>query len=165
MWWLAQYGNVIGTDLSSIACKDFFIEQGISPNVEKTGLFTCFSSKQISLYQGDFFSLNPEDFPTFDWIYDRAAIIAMPSESQKAYVDKLTSFMQPETKIFLLSLEFPQSELSGPPFSTSQSQIFALFDGFNCEKIVEQELKNKQFAQRTFKVSRLVETLYLISNK
>lgn len=165
MWWLANYGKVIGTDLSRIACRDFFLEQKISPKTEELGQFTRYSANQISLYHGDVFLLSPAQLPNFKWIYDRAAIIAMPPESQKAYVDKLTSFMQPDTKIFLLSLEFPQSELSGPPFSTSTKQITALFDGYNCEKIIEHELKNKQFAQRRFEVSRLIETLYIISNK
>lgn len=165
MWWLSKYGKVVGTDISAIACRDFFLDRNIDPKIEVLNQFTCYSHENISLFQGDFFKLEDVNLPKFDWIYDRAAIIAMPASMQKNYVDKLCSFMGMHTRIFLLSLEFPQEELSGPPFSTTATQIESLFEGYACEKISEESLSNKRFAQRTFNVSSLTETLYIIGRK
>ncbi|MEW6991090.1 thiopurine S-methyltransferase [Colwelliaceae bacterium 6441] len=165
MVWLANYFDVVGAELSEIACRDFFIEKGIEVNPEAIREFNKYSHQNIELWQGDFFKLMPQQFSSFAWIYDRAAIIALPKEMQKSYVDHLSSFIGAGTQLFLISLEFPQEELEGPPFAIMQTDIERLFTAFNVQCIAEHALEDKTFAQRTFNVSYLTEKLYLIMRK
>lgn len=169
MVWLAEHFTVVGAELSDIACRDFFSEKNIAvnpkliTNAESEEEFKVYSHQSISIWQGDFFKLRANQLPSFDWIYDRAAIIALPSEMQQSYASHLTSFINEHTQLFLISLEFPQEELEGPPFAIFEQDIERLFSGFNVECIAEHDLDDKTFAQRTFNVSYLKEKLYLIT--
>lgn len=163
MIWLAEYMQVVGSELSDIACRDFFIDKKLQPSVNVEGDFCIYQYSDITLYQGDFFALDASRFDTFDWIYDRAALIALPKEMQQLYVNHLTSFIKKNTRLILVSLEFPEEEMSGPPFPIFESNILRLFKGFNIECVYTQELADKRFAQRKFNVTNLVERAYIIS--
>lgn len=178
MFWLAQYMKVSGSELSDIACRDFFVDADIDYQTqsyqksEADEEFQQYSFENIRLWQGDFFKLTPEHIiddnkAPIDWIYDRAALIALPVEMQQAYVDHLVSFIDPKTKLFLISVEFPSEEMSGPPFPIAQQDIKRLFLSADkhcqIECIASRELADKRFGQRNFDVSHLVERLYIIS--
>jgi thiopurine S-methyltransferase len=165
MVWFAQRMNVSGAELSEIACRDFFKEKELVFQQVQHKSFNVFSYQNIQLWQGDFFKLLPTQLSDIDWIYDRAAIIALPEYMQQQYVEHLSRFIADETTLFLISLEFPQEELSGPPFSMSSLKVEQLFSDFDVDCIAEHELADKKFAQRTFNVSYLVERLYLIKKK
>lgn len=169
MVWLAEHFDVVGAELSDIACRDFFREKSIEvtptqiSDTQTQAAFKQYSFENITLLQGDFFKLSAEQLSDFDWIYDRAAIIALPKTMQQAYADHLATFISQHSRLFLISLEFPQAELSGPPFPLFEQDINRLFTGFNVKCIAEHELADKTFAQRTFKVSYLREKLYIIT--
>jgi len=165
MVWFAQRMKVSGAELSEIACRDFFKEKELSYKHQKHGGFNVFSCDNVQLWQGDFFKLHPTDIKDIDWIYDRAAIIALPESMQQQYVEHLSTFISEQTSLFLISLEFPQEELEGPPFSISSLKVAQLFSEFDVESVAVHELEDKKFAQRTFDVSQLIERLYLIRKK
>jgi len=165
MTWLAERMKVTGAELSEIACRDFFEEKAITYQSSDKGAFKVFSFDEIILLQGDFFQLTPQDIASVDWIYDRAALIALPKTLQQQYVTHLLKFLPDSATLCLISLEFPQQELTGPPFAIFPSDVEKLFNNCQVECIAENELKDKRFAQRTFKVSKLVERLYFIKKK
>jgi thiopurine S-methyltransferase len=178
MYWLAQYMKVSGSELSDIACRDFFIDANIDSQIKvyeesQSGVkFQQFSFDNITLWQGDFFNLKAqhltlEQKTSIDWIYDRAALIALPIEMQQRYVEHLISFIDQGTKLFLISVEFPNQEMSGPPFPVTQQDINRLFLSVNkrcqIECIASRSLADKRFAQRHLQVSHLIERLYIIT--
>lgn len=171
MVYLAQRLQVTGAELSEIACRDFFIEKGVSyqeqlltgPNGDVR--FRRFYVENMQLFQGDFFQLFPAMLDDVDWIYDRAALIALPPALRAHYAQHLRQFIGEQTRLFLISLEFPAHELTGPPFPVFTEEIKQLFAGLKVELLATRPLENKQFAQRTFNVSHLTEHLYLISRK
>lgn len=169
MVWLAQHLNVVGAELSEIACNDFFIEQGVAPEKSSvkhgSDVYHRYQKDNITLYQGDFFSLENERLPAFDWIFDRAALVALPESLQVDYANKLKTFIDAGAQLFLISLEFPSAELTGPPFAICLPRVAQLFDGYDIVQLAADELPDKVFAQRQFNVSRLKETLYVISAK
>ncbi|WP_241242365.1 thiopurine S-methyltransferase [Thalassotalea sp. G2M2-11] len=165
MVWLADHMTVVGAELSDIACRDFFIEKQLDVSAVKQHNFNVYQYENVSLWQGDFFQLIAKQLPAFDWIYDRAAIIALPEAMQQAYVEQLSTFMSEHSQLFLVSLEFPASEMSGPPFPITSERIEQLFQGFEIEHVARHELADKTFAQRRFEVSYLIETLYIIRRK
>ena len=162
--WLAQYFNVTGSELSEIACRDFFAEHRLSPVVLQYTHHQAFQFENITLWQGDHFSLSKDGLPRFDWIYDRAAIIALPKSMQTKYANHLTSFIDDGAKLLLISLEFPEEQLEGPPFPIFNQDVQSLFSGYKIEELDHHELPDKQFARRRFNVDYLIERLYLISS-
>ena len=61
-----------------------------------------------------------------------------------------------------LSLEYPQAEKAGPPFSVDEAEIRQLFDGAIIEKLASTDLTGEGFARRRFLTSSLIETSWLI---
>jgi len=162
MVWLAEYMKVTGAELSEIACRDFFSEKDLDYRQKSQLSFNIFSYENVELWQGDFFQLTQQDITKIDWVYDRAALIALPESMQQQYAHHLIRFLSDETTLFLVTLEFPSEEMSGPPFAIFENDVARLFSGCNIECIAERNLEDKVFAQRKFNVSYLKERLYLI---
>ena len=170
LWW-AERCNVIGSELSEIACRDFFKEQGVTVDISEIttdssleqGIFTLFQKDNLTIYQGDFFALTASDLPPIRYIFDRAALVALPQAMQTRYAKHLASYIAADTECYLISVEFPQDEHQGPPFSTDKQTVQSLFTGLNVEEIVSRTLEDKQFAKRSLAVSYLVERLYRIT--
>jgi thiopurine S-methyltransferase len=161
---LAQQYKVVGVELSDIACRDFFAQQQLRPTItQPVAGYNCYVTKQITLWQGDFFSLPQQAVAECQFIYDRAALIAMPEAMRQQYVSKLVSLFQSGTRILLISVEYPQLEKAGPPFSVNRVQLQQLFPSASIQILAQQDLTTKGFARRKFAVSRLIETAYLIT--
>lgn len=178
MFWLAQHMKVSGSELSDIACRDFFVDANIDAQTrlyqesDAAEPFTQFFFDNITLWQGDFFKLDTkaltlDDAAPINWIYDRAALIALPLEMRQAYIDHLISFIGAETKLFLISIEFPPAEMSGPPFSLTEKEVSELFlsadKGCQIDCLAKRDIPDKRFGQRQFDVSYLRESLYIIT--
>lgn len=162
MAYLAKFLHVSGNELSAIACRDFFKDNGIEYQQQTLGDFTHYSCPKLSLLQGDFFKLSSDTVGMVDWIYDRAALIALPIPMQQQYVTHLKHFFSAHTRLFLVTLEFPQKQITGPPFAITANDVKKLFTGFKIVCVANNELKDKRFAQRNLNVSYLREKLYII---
>jgi thiopurine S-methyltransferase len=110
--------HLFGCELSEIACRDFFTENNIDFNEKTEGDFTVFSGSNISLYCGDIFNL--PDTIEVDIIYDRASLIALPTDIRLKYVEKIKELKA--SYQFIITLEFDNSQI-GPPFSIDDSNI------------------------------------------
>lgn len=160
--YLAQRFQVVGAELSDIACRDFFKDHQLDAVQYQSDSFTCFSWRNISLWQGDFFNLRPGQFDDISLVYDRAALIALPDEMRQQYAQHLCKLVAPGAQIILISLEYPETEKQGPPFSVSQQQLQHLFPRADIQLLAEQDLTGKGFAKRRFATSYLSEKAYLI---
>ena len=52
-------------------------------------------------------------------MYDRASLIALPPEMRERYARHLAGILPPATQILLITLDYPQPEMPGPPFAVS----------------------------------------------
>ena len=130
MAWLRDRGcAVTGVELSAIAVRDFFSEQGIAASESEDGDFLVLEGGGITLLSGDFFALGREHTANVSAVYDRAALIALPEEMRARYVDQLLSIVAPEVPMLLLTFEYPAHEIDGPPFSVNEKQVRALYEG------------------------------------
>ena len=121
--WLADQGyEVVGIELSPLAVKAFFSENGLEAKLTHIDGLEYWQSDNISLFCGDFFSLTTEILGTIDAVYDRASLIALPPAMRKDYAAKLTELAQTAPKL-LVTLEYDQSKMDGPPFSVSQEEV------------------------------------------
>jgi thiopurine S-methyltransferase len=128
MRWLREQGcTVTGVELSDIAVRDFFSEQGITASQRQDGDFQVLEGEGISLLSGDFFALDSTHTANVSAVYDRAALIALPDAMRARYVDHLLSLLAPEVPMLLLTFEYPAHEIDGPPFSVDEAQVRDLY--------------------------------------
>lgn len=129
MRWLAERGHkVIGAELSELAVRDFFADCGLSPAVTRSGPFQVFEAGPFKIYQGDFFELREDALHGVAACYDRAAMIALPPEMRPRYAETLARLLPPEAVILVISLEYPEGQIKGPPFSVTREDVRALYD-------------------------------------
>jgi thiopurine S-methyltransferase len=127
MLWLAGQGHqVVGVELSPVAVKAFFSENGLKATKRRSGGLTCWQSGAISIWCGDFFSLRRERLGHFDAVFDRAALTALPEAVRKPYVAQLRTLIEADTPVFLLCVEDVTLE-SGQSASHIDSEILALY--------------------------------------
>jgi thiopurine S-methyltransferase len=104
--WVMQQGNeVIGVELSPVAVKAFFNENGLAPHKQKQGKMTVWQDGRMKILCGDYFSLDRDDLGEIDVVYDRAALTALPEDSRKKYVAHLRAIVPLRCRIFLLTVE------------------------------------------------------------
>lgn len=138
MWWLRERGwRVLGVELSEIAVRDFFAERGFAAVPETDGPFTRYAADDIELLVGDVFDLAPERLAGVDAVYDRAALVALPPDLRRRYVDHMQPALPERSMTFLVTFEYPQHEFDGPPFSVSPEAVDALYAGTRAIELVE----------------------------
>jgi len=158
---LAQQYRVVGSELSEIACRDFFAEAQMQVAAREFGGFSLWHSGPYELWQGDFFTLPASAVNSCQLIYDRAALIALPALMRQRYVDKLRRLM-PTAQMLLISLEYPEHEKQGPPFSVPAAELAQLFSFAQIKLVGVRNLTGQGFARRTFATSQLVEKSWLL---
>lgn len=146
MVWLLQQGyEVIGVELSQLACEAFFNDYGIQATVKKTDEFLIYKNqeKKITLFCGDFFAVRKELMGHIDLIYDRAALIALPKEIRQKYVIHLVHLIDLDTKALLITTHFDQTQIQGPPFSVGEQDIRALYSPqFTIQQLYNKPIEN-----------------------
>ena len=158
---LASRGPVIGSELSAVACHEFFEEIGLLAQQRTETEHTRFAAENMVIWQGDFFKLTQAMLGECDLIYDRAALIALPPLMQQEYVTKLTQLL-PHATMWCISLDYPQAEKVGPPFSVTAERIRELFPFAEISLMAELDLTGQGFARRRFQTSFLKEQLWQI---
>jgi thiopurine S-methyltransferase len=159
--WLARHRRVIGAELSVIACRDFFIESGLVATPSPVGAFSLWQTTKYQLWQGDFFQLPVAAVQHCQLIYDRAAMIALPTAMRLQYANKLQALF-PAATMLLISLEYPEEEKQGPPFAVFETELQTLFKAATIELVAIRDLTGVGFARRKFATSRLLEKAWLI---
>lgn len=128
MLWLAEQGyQVIGVEINLQACELFFNHYQIPYQAEQEQNHTVFTSKNICLFAGDYFEITKEMIGPIDAIYDRAALVALPTEMRDSYAEKTLSLMQAHTQILLITASYNQAVMQGPPFSIDDTEVRRLF--------------------------------------
>jgi len=130
MLWLHTQGyKVLGVELSAIAVEDFFKESKLIPDYNCCKKFNRYEANRICILRGDFFNLDGKDLIKVSAVYDRASLVALPQDMRDSYVRHLLGILSPGTQILLITYEYSQLEMQGPPFSVSVSEVEDLFSG------------------------------------
>ncbi|MCD9086417.1 thiopurine S-methyltransferase [Stenotrophomonas sp. SY1] len=128
MHWLAAQGHrVLGVELSSLAVEQFFAEAGITPQRHQSPFCEHYSAGPIEIICGDAFALDKTLLADIAGVYDRAALIALPPHLRQRYRDTLYAQLPSGCRGVLITLEYPQDEKQGPPFSVEQPEVERLF--------------------------------------
>lgn len=125
MRWLADQGHAVcGVELSQQALDEFVGESELA--LSKTGAGYVGAGWQ--LHSGDWFEFAADQ--PFSLFYDRAALIALPASMRKRYVSHLLDQLADQAAGLLITLEYSQSEMTGPPFSVQEDEVRQLFSGY-----------------------------------
>lgn len=124
MVWLTQQGyRVLGVELAQAAVEAFFGEQGLLAEIDQFGAFRRYRSGTIEVLCGDFFSLTAADLLECRALYDRAALIALPAPMRERYAAHLAAVLPSGCAGLLVTLDYPQEQMPGPPFAVGEVEI------------------------------------------
>lgn len=165
MKWLVDQGHsVLGVELSEKAVREFFNEQQLEPRVTEEGAFKVFRAGDIEIRCGDFFALRLEDVADCTALYDRAALIALPQPMRERYASHLQDIL-PDCVGLLITLDYPQAEMPGPPFSVADDEVQMLLgEAWRLEVLQEQDVLGKSWKFLQAGVKRLDERVYRVSS-
>ncbi len=128
MHWLREQGHpVVGIEISSIAIRHFYEAAGIDFRVDSQAALRRSFGSGYELFCGDFFDLDRRDLAQVRACYDRASLIALPPEMRVRYARTLIELLPKKAAILLISLEYDQTKMTGPPHSVAPSEVEALF--------------------------------------
>ena len=128
MLWLSAQGHPVdGFELSSLAVSQFFSENQLAATVSEVGPYQCHQVDSLRIFQGDFFAA-PSLGRRYRLVYDRAALIALPTAMRRQYAALISSLVETGGQILLVTLEYQPEQQSQPPFSVGEMEVRALFE-------------------------------------
>ncbi|MFT0533791.1 thiopurine S-methyltransferase [Castellaniella hirudinis] len=163
--WLAEQGHpVLAVELSPLAVTQFFTEHDLRPRTWDTPQGRWHEAGNIRYFCGDIFALDTALLADCRACYDRAALIALPPDLRQRYAAHVYGHLPPGCQALLLTLDYPQHQMDGPPFAVPDAEVQTLFgahwqiNALGSRDVLAQEPK---FAARG--VSRMNTRVYQLS--
>ncbi|MCZ6640040.1 MAG: thiopurine S-methyltransferase [Gammaproteobacteria bacterium] len=129
MRWLEQQGHLVrGIDLAGIALEAYFEEGHEEFRQVAQGLLTRYEGRSSVLFCGDFFELTAVDLAGVSAVFDRGALVALGPSHRGNYVDHMLRVLPERSQILLVTLEYDQHLVSGPPFSVLPEEVETLYE-------------------------------------
>ncbi len=165
--WLRDAGYpVVGVELSTIAVESFCMENGVPARRRELNGFDSYESHNLRLLRGDFFSTTRELLGPISAIYDRAALISWAPELRAAYVAHLAGLIAPGVPTLLVTMEYPQEQMSGPPFSLSRTDLESLYSSqFSIEELERQDVLANEPRLQARGLTSLFEVCYRLTRR
>ncbi|NOX49070.1 MAG: thiopurine S-methyltransferase [Gammaproteobacteria bacterium] len=167
MRWLEYVGHkVVGVELARLAIENFFEDEPEGVREEVVDRFVYHQGANICIYHGDFFDLTAPLIEGVMGLFDRGSLIALPPDMRFRYVDHILRIIPEGCRILLLTIEYDQKLVAGPPHSVLPEEVEALY-GVRCdiqllESIVTSALPPHFLNQG---VTQAVESIYLVTKR
>lgn len=131
MTWLRAHGHpVVGVELSPLAAAAYFEEHGLAPERHRSGSFEVMEAGGVRILCGNFFDLTADELAGVTAVYDRAALVALPPDLRARYAAHMAAILPAGTRMLLVTLEYRQEEMQGPPFSVPAEEVDRLYGTF-----------------------------------
>lgn len=150
MPYLTQLGHhIVGVELSEKAIIELFKSLEIDPVIDTWTGGLVYQSERLKIYVGDFFELTPNLVGPIDFVYDRAALVALPQQTRPIYTKHLTHISGSAAQL-LITMAYNQHEMDGPPFSVSEKEVRRHYEChqkitlLDCNDILEQNPRFKE---------------------
>ncbi|SEL81036.1 thiopurine S-methyltransferase [Pseudoxanthomonas sp. GM95] len=165
-WLVAQGHRVLGVELSQVAVQAFFAEHGLTPQVRETRYGTHYAAGGIELICGDAFGLDADVLADCAGVYDRAALIALPEAMRQRYVAELYACLPAACRGLLITLEYPQAQKDGPPFSVEPDEVRSLFSpDWDIEDVERRDILSYEPRFAAEGVTRLETAVYRLGRR
>jgi thiopurine S-methyltransferase len=119
---IEQSYEVVAVELSELAVESVFKELNLTPEISSWQHGKIYTSKNVTIFVGDFFTLTQQDLGELTFVYDRAAIVALPEAMRVKYAQHLAKITQYVPQL-LLTLDYDQSIAGGPPFAVDTQEV------------------------------------------
>jgi thiopurine S-methyltransferase len=130
MIWLAEQGmRVLGVELSQLGVEQFFAENNLRPTLHSSPLGVHYCAENIEIICGDIFKLDKAALSDCAGVYDRAALIALPPDMRLSYVRQVYGQLPARYRGLLITLDYAQEKMDGPPFSVPDTEVQTLYAG------------------------------------
>lgn len=127
--------EVVGVEFVEQAVAEFFDERGLTPRIEREPHIR-YNAGPYTLYAADFFDLTAAELGTIDAVFDRASLVALDEPTRVRYAQHLGAILPTGAKVLLVSFDYDQSQMSGPPFAVSNDEVRRLYtDNFEIERL------------------------------
>ena len=163
--WLCERGHsVTGVELSTEALESFCMEHGIPAKRRILDDFDVYEAAKLQLFRGDFFALTPELLGSVSAVFDRAALISWTPEQRATYVKHITGLTDPGTQTLLVTMEYPQEQMKGPPFSLGADEVDRLYGRHHeIRQLSRQDILANEPRLRSRGVAQLHEVCYRLT--
>jgi thiopurine S-methyltransferase len=125
-WLLARGHRVVGVELSPLAVAQLFERFDGPSTSRRVGALECRSSGNLEVFIGDILELSAGALGPVDAVYDRAAMIALPPGMRPRYARHVQALTAGAPQL-LVTLEYDQSLVDGPPFSVPSAEVRRLY--------------------------------------
>ena len=164
LWLLGQGYKVLAVEVSSLAVENFFSENDLEPVIKNQGEFVSYEINDLTILCGDIFSITKNDLKEVTAVYDRASLVALPPEMRKQYSDHLMAILPAESETLLITLEYCQKEMNGPPFSVTEKEVCDLYaERFQVEALSEHDILDESPRFKKRGLTRFIEKVYRLS--
>ncbi|EJM97668.1 thiopurine S-methyltransferase [Herbaspirillum sp. YR522] len=127
MWLAAQGYKILGVELSALAVQQFFDDNGMQPVLRESAQGRHYSAGNVEIICGDIFDLDDATLAACRGAYDRAALIALPPQMRARYVERVYGRLAPNYCGLLITLEYEQQLMEGPPFAVAEEEVQRLY--------------------------------------
>lgn len=167
MVWLADQGHrVLGVELSPLAVDQFFAENNLQPKIRESALGRRYIAGNIEIICGDIFALDSATLAECTGVYDRAALVALPPDMRARYVGHVYGQLSDQYRGLLLTLDYLQNQMDGPPFSVGDAEVQSLYEAHSEAQVIDRRGildKEPKFAERG--LTQLDTVVYRLSRK
>lgn len=140
--WLAALGmDVTGVEWVEKAARALFDENAIPVHRNENGGYPAWRAEDraLEVVVADFMAW-AEAMPagSFDALYDRAALVALPADMRPAYVAACRRLLRDDARGLVVTFEYDPAQMDGPPFNVPPEEVRALWDDLLvCEERVD----------------------------
>lgn len=163
--WLVQQGyRVIGIELVEDAVHQFAKEHSIQFAVDSLDDLKRYFTNNLEIWVADIFTMNKALIKSVDAIYDRAALVALPSQLRSEYVNICLNWLKSNGSILLKTMEYEQSQMEGPPYSVPAAEVEQLYRKCKPIKQVKSQVREKESKDHVFErgVHQVKDFVWLI---
>ncbi len=162
MLYLQQMGyDVVGAEIDEIAVSAFFDVNRLTAKKQNYTSYTTWESDSITIFHGDFFAISHE-IKNISAIYDRASLVALPQPMKEKYSEHIASIAAPGCKILLVTFEYPQQQMSGPPFAVHRDELEQLFPSFSIKHLETIDVFEQYEPLAERGLQQLLESIYIL---
>lgn len=167
MLWLKEQGyHVLGVEVNPLAVESFFKENGIDASRNVVGALNHCSGDGIEIFCGDFFKLHADHLDGVSGVFDRASLVALPPDMRRDYANHLKRIVPSNTRILLVTFEYDQEEMNGPPFSVTEAEVRGYYqDRYDISVLFDNDILDDDDALKQRGLTHLTEKVYLLQPK
>lgn len=161
MYLLKHNCKVVAVEFVNSAIEEFFEENKLE--------YSRASENHYQAANLDFYCMDvlTEKAPwkgRFDWIYDRAALVALDPSTRKEYARKISDAAKEGTGYLLITFDYNKEAHQGPPFAVSEQEVRQLFS--NCWEIEKVDtvdlMKKSPFARNNPSAKFFTEEVFIL---